>query len=165
MGLSVTGRLSLKRVSAAFAVLLSLSAVPAFAQETGALPVAQHNRQKIVVLDGTLAPSKHDDTRANAYFTIRNDDDSDHLLKGITSPACSTITAHHTNQEQTQATNDLFSHLALPHNSDMIFPVSGYHLLCGGVQQGLQLGQKVPFTFEFLDGDSITLGFTVEAAK
>ena len=152
----------MKRVFAAFAVLLSFSAVPGFAQDAGALPAAQHNRQKIVVLDGTLSPSSHNTSSASGYFTIRNDDGADHLLKGVSSPICSSITAHHTNQEQTQATNDLFSHLSLPHNSEMIFPPSGYHLLCGGITKSLQQGEKIPFTFQFLDGDSITIGFTVK---
>lgn len=155
----------MKQVSAVLAVLLSISAVPAIAQDTEMLPAAQHNRQKIVVMDGILSPSIHDSSHANGYFTIRNDDNGDHLLKGVSSPVCATITAHHTNQEQTQATNDLFNHLALPHNSSMTFPPSGYHLLCGGLTHPLQDGQKVPFTFEFLDGDSITIGFSVKSVK
>ncbi|EHH68461.1 hypothetical protein GMO_12310 [Gluconobacter morbifer G707] len=122
-----------------------------------------HNEQRIVVADGTFQASSHYPQQGSGYFTIRNDDGNDHLLKGITSPVCTTVMAHHTDQEQTPGANDLFNHLALPPNSTMIFPPAGYHLLCEGVTSMPPTGSHVPFTFHFLKGSDITVSFTVTA--
>ncbi|GBR42582.1 hypothetical protein AA3990_0135 [Gluconobacter roseus NBRC 3990] len=157
-----TGRLSLKRVSVLTA-LFALSTASAMAQQVpaAAAPDADHNAQRVVVMDGTFRPSAYFPNRGAGYFTIRNDDSVDHLLKGISSPLCQNVVAHHTNQQQTDGANDLFTHLALPHNSTMIFPRSGYHMMCMGIRQMPAKGDKVPFTFDILNGGSITVSFTV----
>lgn len=114
----------------------------------------------IVISGGTLLPLPSNSSRAAGFFTLTNNDSTDHLLKGITSPFCASIMAHHTKQEQTVATNDLFTHLALQHNSTMVFPRDGYHLVCLGLHQPLRAGDKVPFTFLFLDSPDVTVNFT-----
>lgn len=145
--------------------LLILSIAPAMAQQVppGAhvAPDVDHDAQRLVVMDGTFSPSAYFPDRGAGYFTIRNDDSVDHLLKGISSPLCQNVVAHHTAQEQTVGANDLFTHLALPHDSIMIFPRSGYHMMCVGIRQMPARGSKVPFTFDILNGDSITVSFTV----
>lgn len=161
-----TGRLSLKRVSVLTA-LFALSTAQAMAQQalpgTVVAPDVDHDAQRVVVMDGTFRPSAYFPDRGAGYFTIRNDDSVDHLLKGISSPLCQNVVAHHTNQQQTDGANDLFTHLALPHDSTMIFPRSGYHMMCMGIRQMPAAGSKVPFTFEILNGGSITVSFTVTA--
>lgn len=132
-----------------------------WAEDAAVLPGAAHNEQHIVVLNGTLTPLAHAEAPAAGYFTIRNNDSEDHLLKGISSPACAEITARPVDQEQSATTRTLFRHLALPHNSEMVFPATGYHFECLGLRRTLTKGEKVPFTFDFLGGQSITLGFTV----
>ena len=123
-------------------------------------PVPQNNAH-IVVSNGTLLPLPSNSSRAAGFFSLTNNDATDHLLKGITSPLCASIMAHHTKQEQTVATNDLFTHLALQHNATMVFPRDGYHLVCLGLHRSLQPGDKVPFTFLFLDSPDVTVNFTV----
>lgn len=158
-----TGRLSLKRVTVLTA-LFALSTARAMAQQPApqtVAPDADHNAQRVVVMDGTFRPSAYFPNRGAGYFTIRNDDSVDHLLKGITSPLCQNVVAHHTNQQQTDGANDLFTHLALPHDSTMIFPRSGYHMMCMGIRQMPAPGTRVPFTFDILNGGSITVSFIV----
>jgi len=154
----------LKRVSVLTALFI-FSASQAFAQQslsgTAPPPDAAHDAERVVVLDGTFRPSAYFPDCGAGYFTIRNDDSVDHLLKGISSPLCQNVVAHHTNQQQTEGANDLFTHLALPHDSTMIFPRSGYHMMCMGIRQMPAIGSKVPFTFDILNAGSITVSFTV----
>lgn len=124
-------------------------------------PDIAHDAQRVVVMDGTFRPSASFPSMAAGYFTIRNDDGVDHLLKGIRSPICKTVIAHHTSQQQTEGANDLFTHLALPHDSTMVFPVSGYHMMCMGIKTMPAEGSRVPFTFDILNGGSITVSFKV----
>ena len=151
----------MKRLFTLLAVATCMTILQAFAQTQVAAPDHASNQQHIVVLHGTLWQSFYFPERASGYFTIRNDDGADQLLQGITSPVCHEIAARHSNQETTQATENLFSHLALPHDSKMIFPPSGYHLLCSGITQMPAVGSRVPFTFSFMGGDSVTVSFEV----
>ncbi|WP_170211094.1 copper chaperone PCu(A)C [Neokomagataea tanensis] len=136
-------------------VALASAVAPVYAE-----PPAQNNAH-VVVSGGTLLPLATNSTRAAGFFSLQNSDSVDRLLKGIASPICTKIMAHHTKQEQTVATNDLFNHLAIQHNAMMVFPRDGYHLVCLGLKRPLQTGEKIPFTFSFLDSGDVTADFTV----
>jgi periplasmic copper chaperone A len=101
---------------------------------------------------------------ADGYFTIENRSSQTHLLTGITAPACQQIIARHTDQEPTEKTSALFTHLALPKHTAMVFSVGGYHFVCLGLKSGILPGGSVPVTFVFLGGSSRTLQFPVEQA-
>ncbi|QDH17902.1 copper chaperone PCu(A)C [Swingsia samuiensis] len=138
-----------------------LGACSAAYADTDTPPAVDH----ISIVQTSLVPSQYEATHAQGYFTIRNADGVDHLLNGISSPQCTSIVAHHTNQEDTSLTNDLFTHLVLPHNSEMIFPNGSYHFICLGLKAPLVANQKIPFTFNILNGPSVTVSFNVDMKK
>ncbi|MBB2155889.1 copper chaperone PCu(A)C [Gluconacetobacter diazotrophicus] len=101
---------------------------------------------------------------AAGYFTIENRGRNVHLLDGVSSPACHDMFAHHTEQESTQETATLFSHLALPAQTILVFPPGGYHLVCVGYDDSVQPGRRVPVTFHFMGGTTRTIQFDVRPA-
>lgn len=116
----------------------------------------------ITITNGIIVPIPKNPTHAAGFFSITNNDQSDHLLNGIHSPLCTNIVAHHTKQDESGTTNDLFTHLALPHNATMIFPKDGYHLICLGVQRPLRSEESIPVTFSFRDVPEVTVSFTAK---
>ncbi|WP_237442199.1 MULTISPECIES: copper chaperone PCu(A)C [unclassified Saccharibacter] len=121
---------------------------------------------EVTVHGGVLHPSRHFPDRAAGYFTIHNAGAADLLLKGITSPLCTSVTSNHSNQEMIETTgdsDDIFQHLAIPHKSTMVFPAAGYHLSCRGLHRSLQNGESIPFTFHFLDVGHVSTNFTVQS--
>lgn len=95
------------------------------------------------------------------YFTISNTSDIDHLITSVTSPQCNKVTAYHTDQESNIETANLFSHMALPAHSVIVFPPGGYHLVCIGPKSDLPRGESIEFIFSFLDHSPINTQFVV----
>nr|WP_237442346.1 copper chaperone PCu(A)C [Saccharibacter sp. 17.LH.SD] len=102
---------------------------------------------------------------AAGYFTIRNNSATDVLLQGVTSPVCQAVSSNHNGQDLVQisgAGNDIFQHFAIPHQSTLVFPEDGYHLLCRGITKMPAPGDNVPFIFHFMDGGTVTATFKAQ---
>lgn len=97
-------------------------------------------------------------------MSITNSGRQNHLLSGVSSPVCGSLVARNTDLEMPEHTDDLFTHLALPHGLTMVFSAGGYHLLCREIRQDIAVGAHVPFTFSFLGGSSKTVDFPMVAA-
>lgn len=152
---------------AALTVGAFIISTPTWAEDSA--PRSTHTASHTISVDGgILHPSRHFNDRAAGYFTIHNTGPSDLLLNGITSPTCKTISSNHSNQEIIQnsvSSDDIFQHLAIPHQATMVFPAAGYHLLCLGIQNMPHDGETVPFTFHFLNEGSISTTFTVKTSS
>ncbi|GBQ32214.1 copper chaperone PCu(A)C [Gluconacetobacter sacchari] len=120
--------------------------------------------QDIEIRDASLQILRPERRIAAGYFTIENRGESVHLLAGVSSPACPRLFAHHTEQESTGETAALFSHLALPAQTTLVFPPGGYHLICADYGDGVRPGQQVTITFHFLGGATRNVPFLVRAA-
>ncbi|AOX16979.1 copper chaperone PCu(A)C [Kozakia baliensis] len=121
----------------------------------------QANAAKDISVMGWMRRSEHIGDAANVFFTITNNSRDAHLITGVSSPDCRSIVAHHSEQESTSHTADLLSHFALPPKIPLVFPVGGYHLVCQGMSSDVAVGTKVPLTFTFLGGTSLTVQFEV----
>ncbi|GBQ82907.1 hypothetical protein AA13595_1042 [Gluconacetobacter johannae DSM 13595] len=102
---------------------------------------------------------------AGGYFTIENRGVDVHLLTGVTATACRDLFAHHTEQESTSETATLFTHMALPAQTTLVFPPGGYHLVCRGYDATVQPGRSIPVVFHFLGGTTRTVAFDVRPAQ
>jgi periplasmic copper chaperone A len=118
----------------------------------------------IDIRDAWMQVIRPDRKIAAGYFTIENRSHDVHLLDAVSSPACPDLFAHHAEQESTQETAALFTHLALPAQTILIFPPGGYHLVCTGYDASLQAGHQIPVTFHFMGGTSRTVLFDVRPA-
>lgn len=142
--------------------LAGLAALPA----AHAAPLAPDDDQStagqdIDIRDAWIQILRPERRIAAGYFTIENRGRSVHLLAGASSPACRTLVAHHTEQESTSETASLFTHLALPAQTTLIFPPGGYHLICVGYDDSVRPGQQITITFRFMGGATRNVPFTV----
>ncbi|MBB2204401.1 copper chaperone PCu(A)C [Gluconacetobacter takamatsuzukensis] len=117
--------------------------------------------QDIDIRDTSIQILRPDRRIAAGYFTIENRGKSVHLLAGVSSPACPRLFAHHTEQESTGETANLFMHLALPAQTTLVFPPGGYHLICSGYDDNLRPGQQIVVTFRFMGGATRSVPFVV----
>ncbi|MBO1324244.1 copper chaperone PCu(A)C [Acetobacter sp. TBRC 12305] len=136
---------------------------PAAQADTTNVPGQDNAQKDIVVSRAALAlPSGHGVPQL--YFTIKNTGATAHLLSGISSTACRHMIGHHADQEGTEATRDLFTHLALPAGMTLVFSAGGYNLLCFGASPDLHATQNVQVTFSFLGGSSQNVQVPVVAS-
>lgn len=132
--------------------VLSDQALAADQDQGGTLQSQKQVEKDITITDVSmqvLNPAAH---VAAVYFTLRNTGDITYLVTGVTSDACPKLLGHHSDQESTSGTLNLFTHLSVPAHSTLVFPHGGYHLLCLDMTPDLHEGQSVPFTFTFLGG-------------
>lgn len=116
---------------------------------------AQRQKQAekdIVITDATMEVVSSAAHVAAVYFTLQNKGDTTYLITGVTSDICPKIVGHHSDQESTPGTLDLFTHLSVPAHTTLVFPHGGYHLLCLNMTSDPHDGQAIPFTFTFLEG-------------
>ncbi|MFT9160426.1 MAG: copper chaperone PCu(A)C [Acetobacter sp.] len=132
-------------------------------QPAGLTVPGQENAQKDIVISRTGVALGGSHGVPELYFTIRNTGAAAHLLSGVASPACRRLVGHHADQEGTEATRDLFTHLALPAGMTLAFSAGGYNLLCFGAAPDLKVGQSVSVVFTFLGGSSQTVQVPVGA--
>ncbi|MCX2560440.1 copper chaperone PCu(A)C [Acetobacter farinalis] len=124
-----------------------------------ALP-GQSDAQKDITITNASMQFIHGEGRmAAVYFTIKNDGENAHLITDVQSPACHTLVGHHSDQEGLPG---LFTHLALPAHTTLVFPRGGYYLLCLDTNAADQPEQRVPFTFTFLGGSSKTVTIPID---
>ncbi|AOW46120.1 copper chaperone PCu(A)C [Acetobacter ascendens] len=152
-----------------FCAALSCStyAVPrAWADNQPPLPVLpeQADAQKDITIFDTSLHLAPEGEPATVYFALSNASETAHLLTGVSSPVCQKLVGHHADQESTGGTRVLFTHLALPGNSTLVFPPGGYHLLCFGLSNNVRANQNVQFTFTFMGGSSKTVSIPVQDA-
>ncbi|MDF7674696.1 copper chaperone PCu(A)C [Acetobacteraceae bacterium ESL0709] len=119
--------------------------------------------QNIIVKDGVLVPFTNNPSMAQGFFIIENKSPKDMLLQGISAPSCNHISANHSDDVQLSdqtGGDDIFKHLAIPHESVMVFPKEGYHLICYGFKLLPTKQGNSPFTFHFREGPDVTTNFT-----
>lgn len=145
-----------------------LSSNQAFAtdQDRGGSPQWKKQAENdILITDASMEVVNATAGVAAVYFTIQNKGDTTYLATGVTSAACPKLFGHHSDQESTQGTLNLFTHLSVPAHTTLVFPHGGYHLLCLNMASDLREGQAVPFTFTFMDGVRKTVNISFGGNK
>ncbi|MCX5614139.1 copper chaperone PCu(A)C [Bombella saccharophila] len=119
----------------------------------------------ITVTDTALHTRYKEAPFAFGTFTLTNHSKIDLLLRGISSPGCETVTSNRNSQVAIQSPNDMddmFQHMAIPHESTLVFPTSEYHLICHGLKVPYQPGQSLDFTFHFQNVGNVTAAFKMQ---
>lgn len=94
---------------------------------------------------------------AAIYFTLQNTGENTYLVTNVSSTICPKLVGHHSDQESTPGTLNLFTHLSVPAHTNLVFPPGGYHLLCLDMAPEGEGQQDVPVTFTFLGGAQKTV--------
>lgn len=119
----------------------------------------QKDAAQDIAVTGNIRYGRHNGHIGIVQIALTNHSEENHLLTGISSPACQSLVGRNSDQQSSKNTDALFTHLALPRNGTMVFLEGGYHLLCLEMKSGLKAGQDIPFTLNFLGGSTKNVTF------
>ncbi|MBA5724964.1 copper chaperone PCu(A)C [Bombella favorum] len=146
------------------ALLISQSAGSAIAVGNDAAPPPV-SIKSITISDTALHTRYKEAPFIFGTFSLTNHGVTDMLLRGIISSSCNSVTSNRSSQVAIQSprqTYDIFQRMAVPHEGTLVFPISGYHLICHGLKVPYQPGNKLDFTFHFQDVGDVTASFTMQ---
>lgn len=100
---------------------------------------------------------------AGGYMTLANASNQPLVLTGAASPACGMLMLHKSEQSGGMESMRAVPSVTVPAKGKFEFGLSGYHLMC--MQPKMEVGQSVPVTLTFADGETVTASFAVRNAK
>lgn len=102
------------------------------------------------------------DRPAAGYVTLRNTGDTPAMLTGASSPGCGMLMLHQSKQENGVEKMLHVPSITIAAHSTFNFAPGGYHLMC--MQPQMQVGESVPVTLTFKNGQTVTAQFPVKGA-
>jgi copper(I)-binding protein len=93
------------------------------------------------------------------YVELRNEGKEPVALVGVKSPAFSDIEVHRSFEDGGVARMEHIERLELPPGETVVLGPSGYHLMMFERRPGLKLGERVPVSLHFSNGDHLDLEF------
>jgi hypothetical protein len=100
---------------------------------------------------------------AAGYFTLHNGGSKTISLTGASSPACSMLVLHNSENMGGMMHMDDVSGVDVLPAATVNFAPGGYHLMC--IKPALALGARVPVSLQFLDGTKLQTEFVVRDAN
>jgi copper(I)-binding protein len=95
------------------------------------------------------------------YVLIQNPTAQAMRVVKVVSPRAERIEIHRTDLTESTATMTRVSVLPIPPGGEVRFSPNGYHLMIFGVQEPPGPGEKIPLTFEFDGGSTVTVDAVV----
>ncbi len=96
---------------------------------------------------------------AAGYFTLKNGGDTAVTVTGATSSACGSAMLHQSKNVNGVEKMLPVTSVNVPPHGTLAFAPGGYHIMC--MKPDMTLGQTVPVTLKFSDGDTLTAQFSV----
>ncbi|HZD92304.1 MAG TPA: copper chaperone PCu(A)C [Pseudolabrys sp.] len=96
---------------------------------------------------------------AAGYFTLANGTGKPVTLTGASSSACGMAMLHETKEVNGVAEMMHVGAIKVPAGGTLTFRPGGYHIMC--MQPKMAIGDHVPVTLTFADGQTATAPFTV----
>ena len=100
---------------------------------------------------------------AAAYFTVHGGAAADRLT-AVTSDQVAKVEMHRMGMEGGMMTMEPLAEAEVPANGDLIFATGGNHAMLFGVDPSVKPGGKLPLTFRFTSGKTLTAEAKVLAA-
>lgn len=97
------------------------------------------------------------------YFEIRNNGSAPQRLVGASTPAFSAAMLHKTTEEGGRSTMAHVHDVEVTPRGSLVFKPGGYHIMLMKPTRKLNVGDKVPVTFEFASGEKISSQFEVRS--
>ena len=98
---------------------------------------------------------------AAGYFELRNTAATPAELVGVTSPAFAEAMLHRTVQEKGRSTMMHVHAVPVPAGGEVEFRPGGYHIMLMQPTRALRIGEQVPVTLEFGNGEKVSAQFEV----
>ena len=98
---------------------------------------------------------------AAGYFELHNSGRTAAELVGARSPAFGHTMLHRTAEDKGRSTMTHVHEVKVPAGGKVVFSPGGYHVMLTKPMRELRIGDKVPVTLEFGDGEKTTAQFEV----
>lgn len=105
------------------------------------------------------------DLPAGGYASIRNDGDQPAVIRAVSSPRFASSMLHQSSSAGGMSRMSMLDQLVVPAHGQVLLAPGGNHIMFGGVQGALTVGDKVPVRVEFGDGSAISGDFVVRPAN
>ncbi len=92
---------------------------------------------------------------AGGYMVLKNTGDGDAVLTGASSPDCSSLMLHKSQDSSGMAMMMDVQSVTVPAGGSVTFASGGYHLMC--MNPKMHVGERVPITLNFQDKANILL--------
>lgn len=96
-----------------------------------------------------------------AYLEMKNIGEKPQILIGITSPAFDHVGIHRSVIRENMAHMEQQSELTIPPHTSVILKPGGMHLMLVDAKNPLRVGDAIPITLTFKNGEKITLIATI----
>jgi len=100
---------------------------------------------------------------AAGYMTLQNSSAEAIVLTGASSPACGMLMLHRTETAGGVDRMVPVKQVTVPGHGSFRFAPGGYHIMC--MRPAMQVGETVPVTLKFSDGDQVHVPFAVQGAN
>jgi copper(I)-binding protein len=100
---------------------------------------------------------------AAGYMVLSNDTDSDAVLTGAESPACTSVMLHQSTDTSGMAMMMMVPAITIPAHASFTLAPGGYHLMC--MDPLMKKGENVDVTLMFKDGSKLAVTLPVYGAQ
>lgn len=100
-----------------------------------------------------------------AYLEIKNNGKKQQALTGISSPAFGQIEIHRSVIHGNMAHMEHLKELVIPPNASVVLQPGGLHLMLMDAKTSIHIGDPVPMTLTFGNGETLAVTATVRSGK
>lgn len=100
-----------------------------------------------------------------AYLEIKNNGDKPRILTNVSSPAFDQVGIHRSVMHENMAHMEHLKELTIPPHASVVLKPGGLHLMLMEAKKSLHIGDQVPMTLTFQDGEKIAFMATVRSGQ
>ncbi len=98
-----------------------------------------------------------------AYMEIKNTGEKPHTLVGVSSPAFGQVGIHRSVLHENMVHMEQLKELVIPVQASVVLKPGGSHLMLTDAKKPLRIGDQVPMTLTFSNGEKIAVTATVRS--
>src|SRR3990170_2881400 len=126
---------------------------------------ASANGVNIQILDPWVQAAPPNVKVLAAYLEIKNNGEKPQLLVNVSSPAFDQVGIHRSVMHGNMAHMEHLKELAIPHHASVTLKPGGLHFMLMDAKKPLRVGDSVPMTLTFKNGDKVAVAATVRAGQ
>ena len=100
-----------------------------------------------------------------AYLEIKNNGEKPRILTNVASPAFNEIGIHRSVMHENMAHMEHMKELTIPPRASVVLKPGGLHFMLMDAKKPLRVGDSVPMTLTFKNGDKVAVAATVRAGQ
>ena len=128
-------------------------------------PIASADSVNIQILDPWVQAAPPNVKVLAAYLEIKNNGEKPQLLVNVSSPAFDQVGIHRSVMRGNMAHMEHLKELTIPPHASVTLKPGGLHFMLMDAKKQLRVGDSVPMTLTFKNGDKVAVTATVRAGQ